>query len=139
MDEELKKSMEKLINLIDKKDQYTIAKSVFKLLDYNVEFDENFFPGCMYYESEFSDCFEYVQVSIQDIIYEELEVYNEIIKEKYKDKTKYKDNAFRPDKYIISLKDMLDDIDLINMLEETGIIKYIYTGYQKIIKILRMN
>lgn len=139
MDEELKKSMEKLINLIDKKDQYTIAKSVFELLDYNVEFGEDFSPGCWYYESEFSDCFEYVEVSIQDIIYEELEVYKEIIKEKYKDKTKYKDNAFRPDRYVLPLKDMLDDIDILNMLEETGIIKYIYMGYQKIIKILRMN
>ena len=51
--------------------------------------------------------------------------------EKVNLKIKRKDNAVIPDSYRIILKDMLEDVDVINMLEEAGIIEQIGKVYEQ--------
>ncbi len=123
--------LEEWLNNIDKTDCYTICQSIFSSIEYEIEFDENFNGGSICRETEMFRYLEYLGIWVDWIEYQNLEIYQEIIKKKYKQKIKRKDNAVIPDSYRIILKDMLEDVDVINMLEEAGIIEQIGKVYEQ--------
>lgn len=127
----MKPRLEQWLSDIDKTNPYTICQSIFSSIEYVIQFDENFDGGSFCRETEMLRYLEYLGIWDDWIDYQNLDIYQEIIKKKYKEKIKRKNNAFIPDSYLIPLKDMLEDVDVINMLEEAGIIGQMQKVYEQ--------
>ncbi len=114
----MKPRLEQWLSDIDKTNPYTICQSIFSSIEYVIQFDENFDGGSFCRETEMLRYLEYLGIWDDWIDYQNLDIYQEIIKKKYKEKIKRRDNAVIPDSYLIPLKDMLEEAGIVEQMQK---------------------